>query len=151
MPPDLRPSKTNMPSDRLVQGRNWFLAITETLWLCCRTTILLPWWLEGHTGWQPLYAQRWIKIRPIEGEALAVADALDNARYILYCLLGCSQLLIAVDRKPLLKVLGDRSLENISNSRLRNFKEKTLRYKFHMFHLPGVKHQATDSLSRHPS
>jgi len=42
---------------------------------------------------------------------LAVADSLDKARFFV---LGCSQLIIAVDHKPLLKVLGDRSLENAS-------------------------------------
>lgn len=58
---------------------------------------------------------------PIEGEA--VADALNKARYFV---LGCENLIIAVDHKPLLKILGDRSLEDIPNSRLRNLKEKTL-------------------------
>ena len=41
---------------------------------------------------------------PIEGEALAVADALDKARYFV---LGCEDLIIAVDHKPLLKISGD--------------------------------------------
>ena len=36
-------------------------------------------------------------------------------------------LLIAADHKPLLKIFGDRSPEAISNNRLRNLKEKTLR------------------------
>ena len=49
---------------------------------------------------------------PIEGEALAVADALDKARFFV---LGCTNLIVAVDHKPLLKILGDRSLEDISN------------------------------------
>lgn len=63
---------------------------------------------------------------PVEGEALAVADALEKARYFV---LGCENLVIAVDHKPLLKLFGDRSLENIPNARLRNLKEKTLRCK----------------------
>ena len=58
---------------------------------------------------------------PIEGEALAVADALDKARYFV---LGCDNLILAVDHKPLLKILGNRSLEDIPNSRLRHLKEK---------------------------
>ena len=85
---------------------------------------------------------------PIEGEALAVADALDKTRYFV---LGCRNLVIAVDHKPLLKVFGDRSLNDISNARLRNLKEKTLRYRFTMIHIPGVKHKAADTLSRHPT
>ncbi|CAB3985538.1 Transposon Ty3-I Gag-Pol poly [Paramuricea clavata] len=85
---------------------------------------------------------------PIEGEALAVVDALDKARFFV---LGCDNLIIAVDYKPLLKVFGDRCLEDISNIRLRNLKEKTLRYRFRMVHIPGIKHKAADALSRHPS
>ena len=85
---------------------------------------------------------------PIEGEALAVADALDKSRHFV---LGCENLIIAVDHKPLLKIFGDRSLENISNSRLKNLKEKTLRYKFRMVHIPGAKNRASDTISRHPT
>ena len=85
---------------------------------------------------------------PIEGEALAVADALDKARHFV---LGCKNLTIAVDHQPLLKIFGDRSLDRISNTRLRNLKEKTLRYRFRMVHIPGVKNRAPDTLSRHPT
>ena len=85
---------------------------------------------------------------PIEGESLAVADALDKARFFV---LGCTNLIVAVDHKPLLKILGDHSLEDISNNRLRNLKEKTLRYKFHILHVPGAKHKAADAMSRYPS
>ena len=85
---------------------------------------------------------------PIEGEALAVADALDRARYFV---LGCTDLTIAVDHKPLLGILGQRPLDDISNPRLRNLKEKTLRYKFELVHIPGVKNKASDCMSRTPS
>ena len=40
---------------------------------------------------------------PIEDEALAVADALDKARHFV---LGCKNLTIAVDHRPLLKIFG---------------------------------------------
>lgn len=76
-----------------------------------------------------------------------MADALDKARHFV---LGCKNLTIAVDHRPLLKIFGDRSLD-ISNTRLRNLKEKTLRYRFKMSHIPGVKNRASDTLSRHPS
>ena len=84
---------------------------------------------------------------PIEGEALAVADALEKARYFV---LGCSDLIVAFDHKPFLKIFRDRALEDISNTRLRNLKEKTLCYRFCIVHIPGVKHRATDCLLRHP-
>lgn len=85
---------------------------------------------------------------PIEGEALAVVDALDKARFFA---LGCTELIVAVDHKPLLKILGDRCLEDISNSRLRNLKERTLRYRYRMIHIPGVRNRVADAVSRNPS
>ena len=85
---------------------------------------------------------------PIEGEALAVADTLEKARHFV---LGCSDLQIAVDHKPLLKIFGDRSLEDIHNTRLRNLKEKTLPYRFQMVYIPGIRNHTSDALSHHPS
>ena len=84
---------------------------------------------------------------PIEGEALAVAGALDKARYFV---LGCENLIVAVDHKPLLKLLADRALGDIPNPRLRNLKEKTLRYRFRITHVPGMKNKAADAMSRRP-
>ena len=46
----------------------------------------------------------------IEDEALAVTDALDKARYFV---LGCENLIVAVDHKPLLKLPVDRALDDI--------------------------------------
>ena len=90
-----------------------------------------------------------LRYTPVEGEALAVADILDKARFFV---LGCSDLLISVDHIPLLKVFGDHSLEEITNARLRNLKEKTLRYRFRMVHkFPGVQHKAADAISCHPT
>jgi hypothetical protein len=85
---------------------------------------------------------------PIEGEALALADALDRARYFV---LGCTDLTVAVDHKPLLGIFGQRPLDDISNPRLRNLKEKTLRYRFQLVHIPGVKNKASDCMSRSPT
>jgi len=84
----------------------------------------------------------------IEGEAPAVVDALDKARYFV---LGCTNLIIAVDHKPLLKIFGDRSLDQISNSQLCNLKERTLHYHFKMVHIPGVKNRASDTIFRCPT
>ena len=106
-----------------------------------------------HEGWKiTLVGSRFThgaesRYAPVEGEALAVVDALDKARYFV---LGCEELIIAVDHKPLLKIFGDRSLDQLSNARLRNLKEKTLRYKFKMIHVPGAKHRAADAVSRKP-
>ena len=106
-----------------------------------------------HTGWQiTLVGSRFTngaesRYAPIEGEALAVVYALNKAKHFV---LGCPNLTIAVDHKPLLKLFGDRALEDIPNSRLRNLKQKTLLYRFDMIHIPGIKQRAADGLSRHP-
>ena len=84
---------------------------------------------------------------PIEGEALAVVYALQKCRYFI---LGCPKLIIAVDHKPLLKVFGNRSLEDIHNPRLLSLKEKTLQFQFQMIYVPGARNASADSVSRHP-
>ena len=61
--------------------------------------------------------------------------------------LGRTNLVIAVDNKPVLKIFGDRSLDQISNPRLRNLKEKTLLYYFRMVHVPGARNKASDAIS----
>ena len=85
---------------------------------------------------------------PIEGEALAVVEALDKSRHFV---LGCKNLTIAVDHKPLLKIFSDRCLDDIPNTRLRNLKEKTLRYQFKILYVPGATQKAADAMSRYPS
>ncbi|XP_012943385.2 uncharacterized protein LOC106013107 [Aplysia californica] len=84
---------------------------------------------------------------PIEGEPLAVVDALDKARHFT---LGCSDLIVAVDHKPLLETFGDRCLDDIPNPRLRNLKEKSLRYRFRIVHIPDLRHAAADAVSHRP-
>ena len=88
------------------------------------------------------------RYKPIEGEALAVVEGLDKTRFFV---LGCTNLTVAVDHKPLLKILSDRCLEDIPNARLRNLKEKTLRYKFKIVYVPGIEHLTADATSRYPS
>ena len=68
-----------------------------------------------------------------------------------YFVLGCTDLVIAVDHKPLIGLFTQRSLDNIPNARLRNLKEKTLPYRFQMDHVAGVKNRVADCLSRSPS
>ena len=85
---------------------------------------------------------------PIEGEALAVAYGLHQCRYFV---LGCQDLTVAVDHKPLLNVLNDRSLADIQNRRLQNLKEKTLSYKFKIIYVPGRKHLGPYAASRSPT
>ena len=84
---------------------------------------------------------------PIEEEALAVAYALHQTRYYV---VGCDDLIVATDHKPLLRILDDRSLTEIDNRRLLNLKEKTLAYKFTIVHVSGKKNLGADAASRYP-
>jgi hypothetical protein len=85
---------------------------------------------------------------PIEGEALAIAYGLEKSRMFT---LGCSDLLVATDHKPLVKILGDSALNTITNPRLFSLKEKTLRYRYKIKHVPGTWHCAPDACSRQPA
>ena len=60
----------------------------------------------------------------MEGEALAIVWALNNSKHYT---LGNKKLLIMTDHKPLVKLFGDRKLEDITNPRLARLKEATLR------------------------
>ena len=85
---------------------------------------------------------------PIEGEALAVAYALHQTRYYT---LGCTDLIVATDHKPLTRILNDKSLTEIDNRRLLNLKEKTLAHRFTIIHVSGSKNKGPDAASRYPA
>ena len=59
---------------------------------------------------------------PVEGKALAVAEALHKLKYYI---LGCPELIVATDHKPLIGVFRS-NLEDISNPRLLSIVERTL-------------------------
>ncbi len=50
-----------------------------------------------------------------------------------------------------MKIFGDRALADITNSRLRNLKDKTLMYDFTMLYIAGVRNRTSDALSRYPT
>ena len=84
----------------------------------------------------------------IEGEALAIAWGLEQTRYFTQ---GCDHLVVITDHKPLVKIFGDRTLDEITNTRLFRLKQRTLPWRFEIHHLPGKSNQAADAASRHPS
>ena len=104
-------------------------------------------------GWKLVFAgsqfnsKAEAKYSPIEGEALAIVKGLHKTRYFV---LGCSDLLLVIDHKPLLKVFGDRKLEEIHNPRLLLLKEKALPYRFNLLHIPGKSNKIPDAVSRYP-
>ena len=81
---------------------------------------------------------------PIEGEFLAIADALHIAKHYV---LGCNDLLLATDCKLLVGVLA-KSLEDIENPRLLSIAEKTMWFKFKTIHVPGKLNNGPDYMSR---
>ena len=105
-------------------------------------------------GWTLIYAgSRFTspaesRYAPVEGECLAAVWALEKTKYFT---LGAPDLLLAVDHKPLLKILGNKELQEIDNPRLQNLKEKTLRYRFRLVHVPGKDHKGADFTSRNPT
>ena len=84
----------------------------------------------------------------IEGEALSVAWGLEQTRYFT---LGCDNLLVITDHKPLTKLLGDRMLDEIRNTHLFRIKQRTLPWYFRITHVPGRLNPASDATSCHPS
>ena len=83
----------------------------------------------------------------VEGEATSIVWALHKARLFL---LGCDNLEIITDHKPLARLFADRQLKDITNPRLFRLKEKTLNYKFTIRYKPGRLNTAADALSRYP-
>ena len=76
---------------------------------------------------------------------LGVVEGLQKAKHFI---LGCEKLIVAVDHKPLLGLLNDKSLADIDNPRLLMLKEKTLWFKFQVVWVPGRNNSGPDFMSR---
>ena len=84
----------------------------------------------------------------VVGEAMAVVHGLKQCRMFV---MGCPSLVVAVDHKPLTRILNDRPLETIENPVLLRLKEKTLPYNFDIVHIPGKRNCGPDATSRYPT
>ena len=139
--------KTCLRTDWSKKGTGYYLLQKH-----CNCTTELPDCCPG--GWRiTLAGSRFLqsaeeRYAPIEGEALAVAWSLEQTRFFS---LGCDDLLVVTDHKPLVKLLGDRTLDEIRNTRLFRLKQRTLPWYFTIAHLPGKTNFAADAMSRHPS
>lgn len=104
-----------------------------------------------HDGWKLVLAGgRFTKpaesrYSPVEGEMLGVVEGLHKAKHFI---LGCEKLIVAVDHKPLLGLLNDKSLADIDNPRLLMLKEKTLWFNFRVIWVPGHSNSGPDFMSR---
>ena len=84
---------------------------------------------------------------PVEGESLALKWALEDTKFFTW---GCLDLIVQTDHRPLLKIFGDRSFEDIPNLRILSFKEKAMAWRFEIVHVPGKNIPGPDALSRNP-
>ncbi len=87
---------------------------------------------------------------PIEGEALAVVYGLQRCRMFI---MGSTNLVLAVDHKPLIKIFNDREFSSITNPRLLQLKEKTLMFRYNIIHAKGKSNimKVADITSRNPA
>ena len=136
--------KTCLATDWSRQGIGFFLLqkwcdCLEIHPRCCNDGWKLV--LAGGRFTKP--AESWYS--PVEGKLLAVADALYKSRHFV---LGCENLVEAVDHKPLLGLLNDKSLADIENPRLLMLKEKTLWFCFDVMWIAGSRHCGPDYMSR---
>ena len=103
------------------------------------------------TGWQTITVgsrfctQAEQNYAPIEGEAMATAWAAHKCRYFL---LGLPMFALAVDHKPLIPLLGNKSLDLVTNPRIMNQRIKLLPYSYRVVHVPGKANVTPDAFSR---
>ena len=81
-------------------------------------------------------AEHWYA--PIEGEAAAIAWALEKCRIFVMSFL---QMIVVTNHQPLTGLFGDRDLSKVHKSRLFRLKEKCLKYSFSIQHCPGKWHK----------
>ena len=92
---------------------------------CCTHLLLLGWHIVFAGSRFCTNAER--RYAPIEGEAAAIAWALEKCRIFV---MGCPQMIVVTNHQPLTGIFGDRDLSKVHNPRLFRLKEKCLWYFF---------------------
>ena len=106
------------------------------------------------TGWKiTLAGSRFLRKSeqnywPVEGEALAVKWSLEDTRFFTW---GCRDLHIQTDHRPLVRLMGGKPLDDIDNSRLVSFIERTMPWQFNIKYVPGRSIPGPDAASRRPN
>ena len=85
---------------------------------------------------------------PTKDEVLAVSWSLEHSKMFI---LGCSNLIGSTDQRPLLSIFSNRELSNISNPRICNLKEKTMKNHFTFQYNPGRWHRGPVACSQNPA
>ncbi|QQP53791.1 Uncharacterized protein FKW44_006394, partial [Caligus rogercresseyi] len=85
---------------------------------------------------------------PVEGDMLAVVWSLMQTHNFTQ---GSDNLTVVTDHKLLVRLLGDKTLDEIPNVRLSRMKQRTMAWKFSILHRPGQSNHFADTTSRHPT
>ena len=72
--------------------------------------------------------------------------ALEKTRFWT---LGCPDLMLFTDHKPLVGLVRTVNLDSVGSPRLLPMLERMLRWRFSVTHIPGKKNRITDPLSRY--
>ena len=64
--------------------------------------------------------------------------------------LGCRELAISTDHKPLLRILNNHDINSVANPCISSLKQKTLRYHFTTQYNPGKWNRGADACSQNP-
>ena len=84
----------------------------------------------------------------VEGKTLAIAWSLEQTKYFT---MGCPDLLVVTDHKPLVRLLGAKPLAGVTNPGPFRLKQPVPMWDLSMAHLPGRTNKAADATSRQPS
>ena len=76
-----------------------------------------------------------------------MAWALEQSKFFT---MGCNKLTVATDHKPLVSLLGQKSLDQVSNARLFYIKPRISMWKLRHIHCPGRTNFFADVTSRNP-
>ena len=125
--------RTYVRPDWSHQGIGYFLSQKHCSCDSCLPDCCTDGWRVTLTGSRFLTSAEQ-RYAPIEGEAIAVAWGLEQCKYFTQ---ECNDLLVVTDHKPLVKILGDRTLEETSNTRIFRLKQRMLPWSFDIAHLPG--------------
>ena len=76
-----------------------------------------------------------------------MAWALEQVKFFTQ---GCDKLTVATEHKPLISLLGAKSLDQVPNVRLFRIKQRVSMWKFEIVHCPGKTNFFADATSRNP-
>ena len=108
---------------------------------------MLQQWLEDNPGWIPLPQESGTKLLASGRRGPCCQMGSRRPRFFTW---GCNDLHIQTDHQPLVKLLGNRALDEIDNNQILSFKEKTMPWRFKIAYMPGCKIPAPDATSRRP-